>query len=102
MGQSSLEERVERRMGRLVRTRFLALLFRQFLGLHVLALRIVRAVLGIRRYIRLGCHILARSLLRLRPNLLRRLRWIHIRWPGTKARCALWRPRNYRLDLKRN
>ena len=46
----------------------LALLLRRPFRLHALALRLLRSVLGLWRYFRLGCHVLARSRLRLRPR----------------------------------
>src|SRR5262249_366113 len=106
LGQS-LERRVERwmgRMGRMVgRIGVLAFLLLRPPRLRALARRLLLAGL-VWPILRMGCHILARSLLRLRPALLRCLRqlWI-LRRLRTHAprQNALRRSRNDRLDTQR-
>ena len=68
LGQFQLERRLEPRMGRLVRTSLLALLLRQSFCLCALAVRLLRPILGLRKSVRVGCHVLARSSVRLRPR----------------------------------
>ena len=71
LGQQ-LEGRLERWMLRrlVVRwTRLLALLRRRSSGLHVLAVGLLRPVLGLRKPVRVGCDVLARSPVHLRARM---------------------------------
>ena len=77
-GKSSLEPLGQQLAGRLERwmlrrlvvrrTRLLALLRRRPFGLYVLAVGFLRPVLGLRKSVRVGFHVLARSPVRLRPR----------------------------------
>ena len=88
-----------RRMGQMGRIDLLALLLRRPFRLHALALRLLRSVLGLWRYFRLGCHVLARSRLRLWPSVYDVYGELRIWRPCTNTRrqSPQCRPRNHRL-----
>src|SRR5262249_54463099 len=98
---------------RLVRTGFLAVLLRRPFRLYVLALRLLRSVLGLRRCLYLGCDPVAWACLRLQPGVLRRL-WRRLwriyslradeRRPRFRSRCHGLNPRQQGSgsDLRRS